>query len=306
MFRSLLVPLDGSSFGEHALPLALSIARRAKARLELVHVHTPLSSPEINLPAFAADDRRARERARDYLDGLVRRLSTCPPVEVRTHLEEGRAVDALCEFAASRSIDLVVLTTHGRGPLSRLWFGSVATELVQRAPAPLLLVRPSEERADVAAEPVPRRFLIPLDGSEFAEQILPLAATLGALTGADYRLLRVVSPVLMGGWETPSESQPALGRSVSDLLEIEAKDYLAKVIARWPALSAAQRQVTVDWPPTAAILADADAHAIDVIALATHGRGGLTSLLLGSVADKIVRGSSTAVLLFRPVDQSQR
>ncbi len=300
MIRSLLVPLDGSSFGEQALPLALSIARTAGARLELVHVHEPLDFQGPHFPALA-DDHRAREQARDYLDIVLERVLAVSPVEASRTLLQGPSVaDALCDFAGARRTDLIVLATHGRGLLSRFWLGSVATKLIERMPVPVLVVRPNESGPGPGSDPTPRRFLIPLDGSPFAEQIIPLAVALGTLTGAEYRLLRVTPPVLIGGWDTLDKSPTGIESSVSELLEAQAKDYLSSAVGRLPGLSTARTHVAVDWPPARAILSYADAHAIDLIAMETHGRGLLGRIGLGSVADKVVRGGPVPVLLHRP------
>ncbi len=303
MLDSILVPVDGSSFGEQAIALAASIARRGSLPIDLVHVHWPLSLPDLHLPALQSDNRRARTRAEEYLDGLMNRLrSVHPSLSATTHLLEGRVADVLCEYMAKRGCGLVVMSTHGYGPLSRLWFGSVTTELVQRSPAPLLLVRPRETVADLALDAVPRRFLIPLDGSRFAEQVIPPALALGALVSAEYRLLRVLPPVHSGSWNEPLEAPLGIERSVTDFVEMEAKNHLDETCSRYPGLANAARQVVFDWPAATVILKEADAHAHDLIALATHGWGGLKHLLLGSVADKVLRGTQTPVLVYRPVE----
>lgn len=87
---------------------------------------------------------------------------------------------------------------------------------------------------------------------------------------------------------------------MADHLQAEAGGYLTGLIARTPGLRAAATRVAVDWPPAASILADAEANGVDLIALATRGRGGLARLFLGSVADKVVRGGTAPVLLRRP------
>lgn len=207
--RSLLVPLDGSPSGEHALPHALSLARWAGARLELVHVRVPpahFSSADIYLPPPPDEERRATEQARAYLYDIARRVTAAAPtVAVAETLLEGGVAVALCEHAGRSNTDLVVLTTHGHGPFSRFWLGSVASDLAQRSPAPLLLVRPTVGPPDLTTDVAPRRVLIAIDGSPFAEQVVPPAVAVGGLTGAEYRLLRVVppsSPVLGAGSAT--------------------------------------------------------------------------------------------------------
>jgi nucleotide-binding universal stress UspA family protein len=139
MYRSILVPLDGSPFGEHALPLALSIARHTRAPLQLVHVHVPLKP--LVLDAISLVDRgieahdRARERA--YLEGLAQRLAADHDIRVTTAVLDVPVADALLDYALAARVDLIVMSTHGRGALSRFWLGSVTDQLVRRAPLPL-------------------------------------------------------------------------------------------------------------------------------------------------------------------------
>ena len=301
-FRSILVPLDGSQFGEHALPHALSLARRAGARLELVHVHVPGSLydlPDSHVAVPEDEDRHATELARAYLDGVARRVKAASGGEVAATILRGHVGDSLCDHVANSRPDLVVLTTHGRGPLSRFWLGSVTTDLIQRAAAPLLLVRPAEGSPDLSSDPAPRRILVPLDGSRFAEHVLPMAVAVGELCGSEYRLLRVVPPVRMGGWDG-TRKPPEGVRTVAEQLEADARRYLNGLAAHAPGLGAARVHVAVTWPPAGAILDDAAAGDIDLIAMETRGHGGIARLLLGSVADKVVRGATVPVLLRRP------
>lgn len=327
--RTILVPLDGSQFGEHALPHALDLAHRAGARVELAHAREPVSLWDV--PASSSpeeEDRRATVGAVGYLADVARRVRVaCPTVTVTTTLLHGSApdalhdysdaarpetfyssptllrgsiADALCEYTAKLEPDLVVMTTHGRGPLSRFWLGSVVTDLVPRAPVPLLLVRPKEGPPDLTARVAPRRILVPLDGSPFGEHIIPTAVAVGALTGAEYRLLRVVPPVLasVGGLGEFGD----VPETVANQLRVEACGYLAGLTTRVPGLRAAATHVVVDWPPATAILADAEASGVDLVALETRGRGGMARLFLGSVADKVVRGATVPVLLSRPTE----
>lgn len=300
-FRSILVPLDRSAFGEQALPHALGLARRAGARLELLHVHVPQSYfdlPDSHPPVAGDEHRQALGQGRTYLDGVARRARVAAPVETTCTVVEGLVPDAVCEAVARSNPDLVVLATHGRGPLSRLWLGGVAAGLIQSSPAPLMLVRPTGVVPDLAADPAPRRVLIPFDGSSFGEHIIPTAVAVGSVTGAEYRLLRVVPPVLTSGWLGAGirarEAPP-----VVDQLRVEAERYLAGLGGRFPGLAPARPHVVADWPPAAAILSDAATNGIDLIAMTTRGRCGLTKLLLGSVVDQVLDGATIPVLLRR-------
>jgi nucleotide-binding universal stress UspA family protein len=332
MFRSLLIPVDGSAFGEHALPWALSIARRTGASLKIAHVAQPPSAAYSEAALYIMDELRQETLARDraYLEGVVRRVKDAVSVPVEAVELEGDVAPALCEQIAQNQIDLVVLATHGRGPLGRFWLGSVADEMVRRAPAPLLLIRPDEGRVDLARECSFHHVLIPLDGSEMAERILEPAVALGSLTKADYTFLRVIKPFIL---PAPVPEAGTVGQQVQVLQEKiqeveermnqEASDYLEGVANRFRSKDLrVQTQVALSDRPASAVLHAAEhtefhspdelaarptsnvgqePQTVDLIALETHGRRGLSRLVLGSVADKVIRGAHIPVLVHRPL-----
>ncbi len=304
MYRSLLVPLDGSTFGEHVLPFALSIARRAGAAVQFVHVHVPLAPLYFeSVPTFdSALDARAREQENAYLETMVKHLAGTSTVPVSAKLLEGSVADAVHEHALAAGTDLVVMTTHGRGRLSRFWLGSVADELVRRLSMPLLLVRPQETPPNLATEPILRQMLILLDGSAFAEQILTPATELGGLMQAEYTLLRVVQPMPLIGYDPSGFGLGGMAMPSWQQAQREAATYLESVAQRLrgQALSV-QTRVLVSPHPAVAILEAAPAQNLGLIALETHGHRGLTRMVLGSMADKVLRGAVTPVLIHRPV-----
>jgi nucleotide-binding universal stress UspA family protein len=291
MYRSVLVPLDGSAFAEHALPLALSIARRAGATLHLVQVHVlyPLQEPACGwLPFNPTLDVEVKEQERAYLAGVVKRLAAGSAVPVTSTLTDGLIVDGILEQVRAQKADLIVMTTHGQGPLTRLWLGSTADALIRLAPSPVLLARPQEGAPDLAREPDLAHVLIPLDGSELAEQVLPRVVALGRLRQAEYTLLRVI--------ESPVQSRRLPTQALA-----EAQAYLDPVGARLRAEGLiVQTRAVFGRPVASALLEEARQEVTDLIALATHGRGGFKRLLLGSVADKVLRGATVPVLIYRP------
>jgi nucleotide-binding universal stress UspA family protein len=312
MYRSLLVPLDGSSFGEHALPLALALARRCGAELHLVNVMQPLASIYSETPLFVDDtlELRLREhqraRQQTYLDGVVDRLRAAGLRTVRTAVMEGDVAGCIREQAAGVAADLVVMTTHGRGPLGRFWLGSVADTLIRHLPVPLLLTRPAEGEPDLAREPELRRLLLPLDGTPLAEQMLGPAGDLAAVMKAEVTLLRVVKPVLPLTYPVEESTLSHMARNlidqtqrVQDQLRRDAEDYLERTAGKLRERGLEVKvRVEAEESPALAVLAHAGSH--DAVALETHGRRGLSRLLLGSVADKVIRAASVPVLVHRP------
>ncbi len=315
MLKSIVVPLDGSSFAEHALPLALSIARRAKATLNVVLVHVPLADafaePYRGMETPNDEPLKARERA--YLTGMVVKLKKVASVPVVATFAEGPVVPTLREQITAGGADLVVMTTHGRGAFARFWLGSIADQLIREVNVPMLLVRPADGAADLSHEKLLRHILIPLDGSPLAEQVVEPAVELGSLMEADYSLLRVVppiSPLPVDVVELPlSEDAHPLYERLKTLHAEEMKragDDLDRV--RKPLAAKGMRVVAKAAEfdqPARAILDAAQDGANDCIGLATHARRGLGRLFLGSVADKVIRGATVPVLVYRPRDASK-
>jgi nucleotide-binding universal stress UspA family protein len=295
MFRKLLVPLDGSEFAEQALPIAASIARQAGAALQVVRAHSPVAmlSAESEFVFDQCLDSKIKESEIAYLDEVVSKLKRTLKVEIDSALVNSFAADALQEQAIAASADLVVMATHGRSGLSRFWLGSVADALIRRLPMPILLIRPGEEKPNLATETIFRRILIPLDGSALAEQILGPAIKLASLARVEYTLVRVVEPMTI-----PSEE---FSGALLDQLEHQAQLYLDRIAEKLRDRSlSVKTRVLVNKPVAAAILEEARVHKAGLIALETHGRGGLGRLVLGSVADKVLRGAEVPVLLHRP------
>jgi nucleotide-binding universal stress UspA family protein len=283
VYRSILVPLDGSPFAEQALPLALSIARRARAQLDLVrgHVLYALQDPTCAwMPYDPAQEDECLRTEQTYLDATARWLTAGTPVRTTTAVLTGPPVDAIVGRLRASPDDLVVMTTHGRGPVSRFFLGSVADELIRRVEVPVVLVRPTEKQPGLMPEPLPARVLIPLDGSPLAEQILGPALDLARLLEVPCALLRVVEPA----------GEPA---------RQEAAAYLAGVARRVRDCNPrVEIRVVAARGATDGILAES--HAGDLVALATHGRGGLRRMLLGSVADEVIRAAPASVLVYHP------
>jgi nucleotide-binding universal stress UspA family protein len=313
MYRSILVPLDGSPFAEHTLPHALSIARATGARIRLVTVVQPLPEAFVDGMYYDTSSLQREEVARSesYIAGVATRLRGLGAKGVEAGILHGDAATSLCELLANESEDLVVLASHGRSALGRFWLGSVADEMIRHSPCPLLLVRPGEaEQVDLGRVVLPRRVVIPLDGTPFGEQILePTLAFLEGSAGVEVVLVRVLRSVASSA---PMPDVPEARKEARHLLEQihsfqtalrqEALMYLDIVARRLASHGLHVRsEVVVDDRPAEAILREADSRHADLVAICTHGRRGLMRLVLGGTADKVIRGSATPILVFRPV-----
>jgi nucleotide-binding universal stress UspA family protein len=302
MFAEIIVPVDGSTFGELALPRALGIACKSGGEVRVVTVITPLPNIQGAHEDQALESGRldlARERVGTYLTDLQKRviLSGCD-VPISCHVEVGTVVDALDAHARAAGADLLVMTTHGWGPLRRAWLGSVADGLVRRTPCPILAIRPRDGEELNLEEVIFHHLLVTLDGSAESREILPYARALARLSGARITLLRVIPP------HYPLSS-PFTSHTSHEFQGLEQEEAGARAALereadelRGEGFSVESSTVSGVHAPDG-ILEFAERNKVDVVARATHGRGGVARLILGSVADKVIRGGNIPVLLHR-------
>lgn len=310
MPNKVLVPVDGSNFAEHALPYALGVARRTGATLHLALVHVPADIGASTYPlADATESRDAELREHDsaYMEGLVERLKPAD-VEIKPALLSGRVGAALADYVDARQIDLVVMTTHGRGGLQRAWLGSTADSLIRHCMIPILLVRPTDETREIGPESdrVIGTVLAALDGSETSETALRDAFELGITDDASLVLVHALQPpVAAASPYLPHTIQ--LTHDEMEAREAHMEKYLERMADQaWLGGRPTRVEVRVDYHPAPAVLELAEEEDVGLIALGTHGRGGLRRLILGSVADKVIRGTHRPVLVHRGVGRIAR
>ncbi len=317
VFKKILVPLDGSAQAEHALKPAAEIAQRSGATLALVHADTPDNfiyvegHPVLDEQgnAIRAGDPRSHEHA--YLQRLAEDLRQAHHIsvigEVLSHSGLSAAQLLATHIDATLTDDdLIVMTTHGRGGIERLWLGSVTENLIRTVNAPILLIKP-----DISVSPVHhpaqwKRVLLPLDGSETPERMLPLAQEMANLFDAELALMRVVTTVEQA-MLAPFDYASTWRYGTIEQQQAEAETYLRKIAQTIPARTArVTTHVAIASHVANSIVDATNAVPGTLIAMNTHARSSLAQLLLGSVADKVVRAAGGPVLVQRPRDvQSQ-
>jgi nucleotide-binding universal stress UspA family protein len=295
--KKILVPLDGSKISEEALAPALGMAARHRATLELVHIVPELAPVPVAMPgpeSFQDWIAKEEKRAVDYLEGLKTGLKA-PGVEVPTHVHVriGFVAESILELADDLGVDLIVLTSHGKGRWERFWIGSVADRLLRAAERPLLLLRPGAAKGFASGSP--KRALVPLDGTPGAEAALDPLRELCAPESCHLELASVLSwPESLPGLDL-ADTLPDPIAAVE--LEKSLGAYLQGIKERLQAVGFREIDCRVVRRNDVGrcLLEIAASDGVDLIALATRGRRGLDRLVLGSVADKLIRGSETAV-----------
>lgn len=291
MFCRILVPLDGSAFAEAALGTAIALARRSGAKLRLLAVRDAGWS----LVDGAGDGSISTSDR--YLNQQRKRIEPLWP-EVTTAVREGHVVDEILADVEAFDADLMVMATHGRGPLSRFWLGSVADQCVRRTHRPVLLIRPQEKDTARLLEPISvRRVVVPLNGSEVAERALGPATAIADLFSAPMALIRVVQdPTMIAGEFFPESAATVHAMFEEDYAESTSYlNHVKELLRVW--LIAPDTRVTIAGQTPRAIV---DYAGSDLIVMATHARAGLDRAILGSVCDAVVRAAIGPVLLVPP------
>jgi nucleotide-binding universal stress UspA family protein len=282
-FTSILVPLDGSTSAERALPVAEHLAELTLSKLEVVMVHQP--APLWYVPesgaGFTGFDHAVRRRELVYLERVAGRFSTGTRLSADSTLLDGDVVREIDEFVQHHSVDLVVMTTQSRAGLSRLWQGSVADGLVRSLQIPVLVIHPARDAT--VRPPAIRRILVPLDGSAASASILHHAKDLARLTSAVIVPAMIVTPERTG-------TQEQRGRMYLDQAQrlLEAEGFRTE-----------SRLITGRHVSRSIVTLATDEHC-DMIMLTTHGSGGLPRAVRGSVADAVIRGTTVPVWIQRP------
>lgn len=307
MIRTILVPLDGSAFGEQALPLAFSLARRANANVELLHVHTPVQEYSEMLLFDVPLDTKIRKQEKRYLENMIQKVGKLGITPAPTMaLKEGHVPDVVNEHALAIGADLVVMTTHARGPMGRFWLGSVADRLIREMTVPVLFMHPREAPEVKLDQDVRlRNILIPLDGSPACEGVLGPTTNLARVMESQLTLIRVIKPLLpmtvpmgVGSFGEMAHHMTLEVETMQENIRKDAAAYLETIAQklRKDGFQVTTRVEAEDQPARAIL----GVKGMDLVAMETHGRRGLSRFFLGSVADKVLRGSSAPVLVCRP------
>ena len=290
MLKTILLPLDGSPLAERALTYATVLARRSEATIALVEAVRARTLPGID-PSDAQVELTGQAEA--YLQSVAERLSA-DGTKAEVHVCYDEPVRAILGTAERQRADLIVMSTHGRGGLSRMLYGSVADQILRRARIPVLLVPSIVDHAWPTEGPL--SLLVPLDGSELATEALHSADLLTEAFGARLTLLRVVQPV----------PYPLYGEGYAyvpydeDAEVAEAQRYLADQAARLAERSVGVTTDVTVGDPARVIGEVARERNVDVVVMATHGHGGLSRVILGSVATATLRHTTAPLLLVRP------
>ena len=300
MYSRILIPLDGSRTAEKVLPYARYLASKLKIPTELLAVidiaelaaHVKAEKARF-LDAMIEEGMRSSET---YLRGVATSFGSAT---VNCTVEKGRAEDVIIEKGEADTAMLIAMATHGRSGLNRFLLGSVAEKVLRGAANPLLLVRATEEAASVGEESF-KSIIVPLDGSELAESILPMAAGLAKKLAVELILFRAFHIP----YNAYAGDDGYYAVNYDDLISAvreEANEYLAKKVAEVKKLGVERvSSLAKEGFAGDEIIAHGRKTPGGLIAMCSHGRSGVKRWVLGSVTENVVRHTTNPVLVSRP------
>jgi nucleotide-binding universal stress UspA family protein len=291
MYTRMLVPLDGSETAETVLPYARTLARTLKIPVDLIKVieiHTHGAAEKNRYLDMLIKD--AVRNSQEYLNRIAKTFSVA---SVKCAVEKTASEEVIIANAALDN-NLIVMSTHGRSGVKRWLLGSIAEKVLHGASNPILLVR-ATENAKKEGEVALSRVIVPLDGSERAEAVLPIVVELATAINLKVILLR-----------SYSLKQLIYNYGVPNLDELEAELKTQAISYLDSKVRQLKSEGLVDVSPLASegeaaetIIELASGAPNSLIAMCSHGRSGVRRWVLGSVTEKVVRHSDDPVLVIR-------
>jgi nucleotide-binding universal stress UspA family protein len=322
MFQRILVPLDGSTRAEGAIPIAARLAQASGGSVILLHMAAPpvssgKFSPPQEYPKEGTDEELAE--AQEQLK-ILAQSGELSGITTEVHTLVGIVAPTILAAIQALHADLIVMWSHGHTGLLRWRLGSVTHKLVPHCPVPVLVLR-DEGTVPAAADGQPLRALVPLDGSPLSESaLLPAAQLVTALARSSPRgvqLLRVVDiPPSYGKFRSTvdshfdAEMRAEVKREDEQYLDAVAKRFSEGELAKYQL--AVTTTVAIDPDVAEAIVQVAEraggpeSSGAQLIVMATHGRGGLQLWAMGSVAERVLHTTRLPLLVVHAARGAQR
>jgi nucleotide-binding universal stress UspA family protein len=300
MFKRILVPLDGSPLAEAALAPAATLAKRFDASLLLVRT--------IRVHVFPGADPgpaqlTALREAEAYLEQVSRQVKATG-VAVETAIPYDTPATGITDQAEFRHVDLIVMSTHGRKWVDALLHPSVTMQVLEHTSAPILAWKHAETADEYNTQSSLLRYMtdpttplvVPLDGSLLSESALPIAEGMSQRFGNPILLVSVAEPsrIPIGPYD-----YPAIVANADQAVIQETQSYLKHKQQEIAGRGLRVEAESAIGSPAASIEDCIQRNNAGLVVMASHGRGGLGRLFIGSVAQQVLRDTETPVLLVR-------
>ncbi|MFC1987198.1 universal stress protein [Chloroflexota bacterium] len=289
MFNRILVALDGSELSESALPYVEELAGALNSEVVLINVCEPGDIEHRHM--YQLYVQKIAEQVRNHIKAYPARKANMT-TSVKTVVLDGDPANEIIDYVEKNDISLIIMASHGRSGIMLWTMGSIATRVTERINKPVLFIRASSTtKPEVGKGEIFNKILVPLDGSEVGEAVLPYIKELASKLKPEISLFQVVEPGqhvhTVGGL-----SYVAFPEQEMEALQAKAKRYLKKIGRRLTDTKANIRYEIKAGNPTQEIIKFADKTDINLIAISTHE-------LSGSIAHKVLQAGHSPIMLVR-------
>jgi nucleotide-binding universal stress UspA family protein len=302
MFGHILVPLDGSSLAESALPHAVALAQSFESEVTLVRVVERVTDATRNQAIDPLNWKMRTSEAEAYLDEVGGPLRAVG-VHIDRTLLEGKPAERIIEFVRGQDIDLIVLSSHGQGGLSQWNINSTVQKVVMQAYVPTLIVRAYQPAVSGLGELRYQRLMVPLDGSQRAEAALSLAVALARSQQASLVLAHVISKPEVPRRVPLTEEEAGLIERFVELNRKVATRYLSGLETQFT--MDIETRLLVAGDTTAALHQLVEEEEVDLVVLSAHGYSGEARWPFGSVALNFIAFGSTPLLIVHDMPKEE-
>ena len=308
MFDSILVPLDGSQLADCVLPHVVAIARPFDAEITLLRIleknHAGTSAQLFDLLNWQIN----KTRAALYLEKVQERLQKLN-IRVQTEVLEGLIAEGITEYAQNQGMKLIILSSHGRHGLTQWGISSITQKIILSVQTSLLVVRAHQYvgHSDGLTEvPAYRHILVPLDGSQRAENVLPIITQLANFHKSQIHLVQVVQTPEMARQMPPVREDIELSNRVVERNRVEAEHYLEQLKSRsyLEGITIQTHLIAGDNAAVALHQIEEQEH-IDLVVLSAHGYSGNHQWPYGSMVNNFIMYGKVSLLIVQDLPVKQ-
>ena len=291
VIRNIAVLLDGSKEAAQAIPLAKAVAQSTHAHVTILSaIKEPVTTRQKKTHQLVLDERKI------YLKRVVHDFQN-NGIDANYTVHEGAISEVTKRYIGENNIDLVVTTTRGKSGKPHWLDGGVSRKLVQSIDIPILIVKYLEN----GYPPVPtvKHIMVALDGSVYSERVLPYARTLAGSFGSDLLLLCVPAVPERDNYRAPSEVVENIRRKA----ESNMRKFLHTIARSLRKDRLRVKTLVRGSIPARTIVNVSEEREVDMVMITSRGRGSLDLLLMGSVAEEVVRETQIPIFMMPARDR---
>ncbi len=308
MFDTILVPLDGSQLADGVLPHVVAIARSFDSEVTLLRMlekaQTGTSAQLFDLVNWQIN----KTRATLYLEKIKARIQG-EKTRAQTSVLEGLVAEGITDYAHSHGTKLIVLSSHGRNGLTQWGVSSITQKIIMSAQTSLLIVRAHQDAIhsdEAATRTLYQRILVPLDGSQRAENVLPIVTQLALFQGSQIHLVQIIQTPEMARQMPPTREDVDLSSRIIARNQEEAGHYLEQLKSR-SYLEGIPVQIHLITSDNTAVALHqlVDQENIDLVALSAHGYSGIRQWPYGSMVNNFIQYGKATLLIVQDLPSKE-